>query len=590
MIVMGEDFDVLIKNAFIVDGTGEPAYKGAVAVEGERVSAVGGSVTGSAETIIDANGHIVSPGFIDVHDHGDSSLLYYPTAEGFTRQGITTFVGGQCGCSPAPIGENVYLAGFYWDFNNRLDPSMYYPYYIHPREKVNELHREKYGWEIDWHSMGDFFRRVEETGISLNYVPQVGHGSVRYRVMGRDFEREATVAEIGEMQVYVREAMEDGSRGMSVGRDYDPGIWASHEELVECTKVVAEYDGVYASHCLRTGHRKARRPGEFPPIGLDGILEAIDVGRQSGAAVQVSHMGSGYRIQPGNRKLTEAAIYETLKVIDDAQAEGLDVHFDTIPNHLGGGVYASNHLAASLLPWIRVTGGREQLAEALRMNDFREEVKETIWAGKWYGLNPNISAGWAKGRLILKSSVAEYEGKTVSQIAEETGRDELDALMDVLMKDPHAMTGRPRSYNDWTKMIFYKHPSIMVGVDTYITDHTWACEEPPWYKPSENNFGGFAMYFKRTVRETGTLSIEEAVWKVSGLPASKYNLKDRGVLKPGAYADIVVMDLDNVNPRAEALNPCIYPEGIEHVFVNGGHVVDNSEHTGARPGKVLRRE
>ena len=279
----------------------------------------------------------------------------------------------------------------------------------------------------------------------------------------------------------------------------------------------------------------------------------------------------------------------TLKVIDDAQAEGLDVHFDTIPNHLGGGVYASNHLVGTLLPWIRIVGGREKLARALRMKDFRDEIKETIWSGKWYGLNPNISAGWA-GRLILKSNVPEYEGKTVHQIAGEMGKDDLDALMDILMNDPYAMTGRPRSFNDWSKMIFYKHPSIMVGVDTYITDHTWVCEEPPYYKPNENNFGGFCMYFKRTVRETGTLTIEEAVWKVSGLPAAKYKLKERGVLKPGAYADIVVMDLENVNPMATALDPCIYPKGIEHVFVNGGHVVDNSEHTGARPGKVLRKE
>jgi len=588
---LSDDYSVIIENGIIVDGTGSQPYKGAVAVRGERIAAVGKDVSGAAETIIDAGGHIVSPGFIDVHNHGDSSLLYYPEAQGFTRQGITTFVGGQCGASAAPVGENVYLAGFYWDFNQRLDPSMYYPYYVHPIEKVNELHREQWGWEIDWTTMGGFFKKVEETGISLNYVPQVGHGAVRYMVMGRDFKREATADEVKEMQDYVREAMEDKCQGMSVGRDYDPGIWASREELIECTKVVAEYGGIYASHSLRSGHRTARRPGEFPPIGMNGILEAIDVGRQSGAAVQVSHMGSGFRISPGgNRMVTEAAIMATLKVIDDAQAEGLDVHFDTIPNHLGGGVYASNHLVGSLLPWLRVAGSRDELAKALRMKDFREEIKETVWAGKWYGLNPNISEGWARGRLILKSSVPDYEGKTVSQIAVETGKDELDALMDILMNDPYAMTGRPRSYNDWTKMIFYKHPSIMVGVDTYITDHTWACEEPPFYKPNENNFGGFCMYFKRTVRETGTLSIEEAVWKVSGLPAKKYKLRDRGALKLGAYADIVIMDLENVNPKATALEPCIYPEGIEHVFVNGGHIVDNSEHTGARPGKVLRRE
>ena len=590
---MPEEHDILIKNATIVDGTGSPGYVGAVAVKGERIAAIGkveGDLKVEARTVIDAEGLTVTPGFIDVHNHGDLSILYYPEAEGFLRQGITTFVGGNCGSSPAPQGDPLTVDFFLYDLLWELNPDMYYLESLLPREVVNERHREMYGWEIDWHTMGDFFERVEAEGISPNYIPIVGHHQIRNVVMGADFRRKAKKREITEMRKHVEQAMLDGCRGFSVGRDYESSLYADFEELVALAKIAAKHGGIYTSHSLRTGLRKARRPGEFPPVKVQGLKEAIDVGREAKMPVQISHLSSLYDMTPRDSPImSEASAKATLKILDDATEEGVEVHFDTIPNNRGFGTSTSLWLATSLLPWLRLTGSREGLAEALRMREFREEIKEKIWSGKYYSLNPNINPNWARMKLILESKEDAFVDKTVAQIAEEKGVEPLKALFDVIMTDPHARTGS-RGFDSPTKDMFYRHPGCMVGIDTFALDITHKTKYPPWSLPSENSFGGFPNFFRTTVVDSDTLTIEEAVRKAAGLPAEKFRLADRGVLKAGAYADIVVMDLENVRNMAEPLNPCVYPEGIEHVIVNGVHVVRDSEHTGARPGKILYRE
>jgi N-acyl-D-aspartate/D-glutamate deacylase len=586
---MADDYDLLIKNAAIVDGTGSKSYKGSVAVEGGRIAAVG-KVDGGASEVIDAGGRVVSPGFIDVHNHGDLSILYYPEAEGYLRQGITTFVGGNCGSSPAPFGDLVKVSFFLGDLLGELNPDMYYPEGLLPRDVVNERHREMYGWEIDWSTMGEFMGRVESSGLSPNYVPLVGHNQVREAVMGSDFRRTAVDAEVEEMKVHVRQAMEDGCRGFSVGRDYESSIYANLDEIVALSKIAAEYGGIYTSHSLRTGLRKARRLGEFPPVKISGLLEAIDVGRKAKIPVQVSHLGTLYDVTPrGNAELSEAAAGATLKILDNATEEGIEVHFDTIPNNRGYGTSTSLWLATSLLPWLKVAGSREQLARALRMGEFREEIKATIWSGKYYSLNPNINPGWAKMKHVMESKEEQFVDKTVAQIAEESGVDPLDALFDIIVADPDAKVGG-RRFDDPTKMIFYKHSSCMVGIDTFAVDTSHRMESMPWSLPSENSFGGFPNFFRTTVVDSDILKLEEAVWRVTGLSAKKFRLEGRGLLKPGAYADIVVMDLDRVANKATALNPCVYPDGIDHVVVNGTVVVRESRHTGARPGKVLFRK
>jgi N-acyl-D-aspartate/D-glutamate deacylase len=586
---MTEDYDIIITNAKIVDGTGKKPYKGDIAIKKERIKAIGNKL-GTAKTKIDSKGKLATPGFIDVHNHGDLTILYYPKAEGFIKQGITTFIGGQCGGSPAPYGEYVGGGTVLYDLYEKLKPAMYYPNRYFKRDYLNPHHKKAVGWEIDWHTIAEFCKKIEKTTISPNYVPMVGHGNLRILAMGLDYERTATEPEIEAMKPHLKQAFEDGCRGMSVGRDYDPGYWANKNELIELNKIVAEYEGVYQSHSLRTGLRKARRPGEFPPPKINGIMEAIDVGRQAGTAVQISHLSPLYDVYPsGSDIMGEAAAKATLKVIDDAREEGLDVSFDLIPNTGGYGIYANNWLATFLTPWVRVTGSRKQLARALRMKDYREEIKTTIMSGKWYGLNPNINPNWSKRRKIAECLNTEYHEKTIHEIATQKGIDPLEALLEILSEDPytklHAM-----SFASPVKSLFYKHPAMMVGIDTLAIDTKWETKAPPWYKPSQNSFNGYAAYFEDIVREEKILTIEEAVHHATMLPAMKFKLKDRGIIKEGAYADLVIMDLERVKDMSTSLDPCIYPEGIDHVIVNGKQVVDKMKHTGERPGKVLYRE
>jgi N-acyl-D-amino-acid deacylase len=588
---MSERYDLLIKNGTIIDGTGNPRYRGSVAVKGERVAAVEkGDAMLEAAIVLDAEGLTITPGFIDAHNHGDLTIIYYPKAESFVRQGITTFVAGTCGHSPGPYGEYIDQSYIHYEIYEELNPNMYYPDRLMQREILNKAHKELYGWEIDWNTLGEFFQRLETKGISVNYVPFVGHGRIRYLVMRKDFRRRATESEIEDMKAHLEQAMVDGCRGMSVGRDYEPGIHAGKDELVTLAKVVAEKGGVYASHCLSSGRRHARRPGSFPPNKLMGLLEAIDIGRQTGVSVEISHLGISYQVKPGgNEDLSKATVKATLKVIDDAREEGINVNFDEIPHHLTGGFYTVPYLVSTLTPWLKIAGSTHQLQKALKMPDFREEIKEKILAGKWYNLNPNINEHWDRARTIVECSEKSFLNKTIADIAEELGVEPLDALMDVLMADPETKAVR-KGGDESAKLAFLKHPDSMVGIDTFVLDDKWQNTSPPWFLPNECCYGGMPRFFKRTVKETGTLSFEEAVWKVTSLPAMKFNLKDRGLLMEGAYADIVVMDLDNLSDRGDQLEPRRYPLGVDHVLVNGVPVVDRTGHLGVTPGKILYRD
>jgi N-acyl-D-amino-acid deacylase len=581
------DYDLLIKNVQIVDGTKAPAFMGSISVIGDRIAAVG-DVKGDAELIIDAHGLFVSPGFIDVHNHGDLSILHYPRAESFVHQGITTFVGGNCGTSPGPYGEYVDQAYFLFDLYWKLAPDMYYEERLQPLAEVNELHKEMYGWEIDWKTLGEWMQRVEKKGAAANLVPIVGHGDVRNMVLGTDYRRKATRKEIYIMEDHISKAMEDGCRGLSVGRDYNPGYWAEPSELISCAEISAKYGGLYTSHSLRTGLREDRRSGDPQPPKINGILEAIDVGRKAKLSVEISHLSALYDVWPsGDEMMVEASVKATLKAIDNARSEGLDINFDLIPNTTGG-IYSMPYLASVLLPWLRIAGGFEQFSRALAMPTLREEIKKIIMSGKWYSLNPNLTPLWAMGPTIVESKEERFIGKTVQKIADDAKMNPLDALMEIIRIDPYTKADIKGS--DAAFLKFIKHPTAMIGIDTFSVDDKWDIKALPGILPNENTYGGFARYLRRCVRETAVLTLEEAINKVTSTPANKFRLTDRGILRVGAYADIVVFNLDTVTDRGDTLNPRIYPEGIEHVFVNGKQVIKDGKHTGVTPGKILRRE
>ncbi|MCS7363844.1 MAG: D-aminoacylase [archaeon GB-1867-035] len=581
--------DIIIRNGNIIDGTNSPSFTGNIGIKNGKIIYVTKSeIEEDADVIIDATNLTVTPGFIDVHAHADETLLMYPTADNYIAQGVTTVIGGNCGFSPAPIGDLWLLSFWELDWWHELQPFKYQPPLMHPIEKVNEKLAEKFGFTIDWHTFNEFLDRVSRKGISVNYVPLVGHNNIRATVMGNDYKREAKPNEIEEMKEHVREALEAGAHGLSTGLDYAPGYFANTQELIELVKVVKEYDGIYATHWRRTGIRTETRRETRPPEKIKGIIEAIEIGRKTGVPVQISHILTAYTIYPPPPpSLLEAAAKATLKVIEDAKKNGVDVAFDVIPNTTGG-VFSVPKLIALLAPWIRESGSEEKFIENLKAEDYRKEVKEAIYSGKWYTINPIINPYWMDKIIIRKCKNNSYVGKTLGEIAESKGIDPVEMLLNLIIEDPETLY--ELTYVDEVEVItFIKHPDSMIGIDTFALDFKWEVKVPPYYLPHPNTYGGYPRYIRRYVKELKILSIEEAVKKATSIPAKRFSLEGRGILREGAWADITIFDLDKLRDVGDYLNPRQPPIGIEYVIVNGEIVFKNGKHLLNRPGKILKR-
>ncbi len=590
---MSEEFDILIKNATIVEGTGKRAYVGSIAIKGDRVEALG-EVKGDAKRVIDATGLTALPGFVDAHSHHDGLLLWYPKCESYVMQGVTTFIGGQCGGSPAPFGDHIPVFGRLREYLFEFVPYKYYPpKVLYPIEQVNEWMKEKFGWTIDWRTMGEYFEKVEKVGISMNYAPLVGHGTIRYFVMGEDYKRHCNERELEEMKEQVHKAMEEGCIGMSTGLDYDPDVFASKEEINECVAVLKEYGGIYCPHWRRTGRRRGIARGHRRVEKIEGILECIETCRVTGVPLHFAHLATGWYIDPTPPEvLEEANIRATLQVIDKAREEGLDVTYDAIPFFVRGGFSVLPYLCSLLAPWLRELGSREALAKWLKVPDFREEIKDAIARGKWFwriAYNPNTNPHWAENITILKSKSPGCDGKTLAQIAAERKKDPMDVYFDIIAEDPdtRALAGPVRATESYR--LFYTHPAGMVGLDVVARDTKWQGEYPPYSLPGINTFSAYPIFLIKFVREEKVFSLEEAVQKISTMPAKVHGLEGRGVIAEGGYADIVLLDLPNLKVLGDPLEPRRYPKGIEYVFVNGVPVVEKGKHTGATPGRVLKR-
>ncbi len=587
------EFDVLIENTTIVEGTGKGAYGGSIGVKGDRIAALG-EVRGDAKKVVDAKGLTAVPGFIDAHSHADWTLLWYPLCESYAMQGVTTFVGGQCGGSQGPIGEVVRLPSPLMDHLPELDPFKFYPnqpYY--PLDRVNGWMKDIYGWTIDWETMGGYFRKVEEVGVSINYAPLVGHGSIRTKVMGLDYQRHSTKEEWAWMRELIHEAMGEGCIGMSTGLDYDPDVFAAHDEIVDGVGVLKDYNGVYCPHWRRTGRRRGIAAGHVPNEKITALMECVDVHKKTGVRLHYAHMSTGWEIHPPPPDELEAAnVKVTLDMITADSKGELDITWDAIPQISRSGFATMPYLCSLYEPWLRELGGREEFGKWLRVKDFREEVKDAIRRGKWFirvAFNPNTEPRWAERIFILKSRVPGIEGKSVAEIAKERGADPWDTYFDIVVEDPDTRGATGQLAPSESYLQYYAHPKGMVGLDTSIFDTKYQAESPPYTIPGINTFSAYPMFFINYVRDAGLFTIEEAVQKTSTMPARVHNLKGRGVIQKGVYADVVLMSLKKLRVLGTELEPRKHPRGIEYVFVNGEAVVDEGRHTGARPGRVLRR-
>jgi N-acyl-D-aspartate/D-glutamate deacylase len=592
------EYDYLINNAIIVEGTGITPYKGSIGIINDKIFSLG-DVKGDTKQVIDAEGKTALPGFIDAHSHFDQTMLWYPDCENGVLQGITTFIGGQCGHSMAPIGDLVEVPIILSDHLLQLDPFIYYPnkrYY--PLDQVNNWMKEKYNWEIDWKTMGDYFKKVESVGTSMNYAPLVGHATIRRNVLGVNSKRNSTKKEMKEMRELIDDAMKDGCIGMSAGLDYDPDVYASTEEIIDGVSVLKEYNGVYCPHWRKTGIREGATVGKTPSEPIKGILESIEIHKKTGVRLHYAHLRSGWNIHPTpSDNLEKANIVETIETIIKESKNELDITWDTIPSLVFGGfTWIGPYLASLLEPWLRIFGDRKELSKWLKSNDLREEIKRIIYSGTWSWViycNPSFNPKWAESLFITKSKSHGLAGLSLAEIANKRNIDPFDTIFDIITEDHDTMmypdTSGMKAWERDSQVIFYKYPQGSIGLDTWALDDKYESPNPPFTRRGINSYNAFPLFLKKYVLDNKIFTIDQAVQKTSTSAARVHNLTGRGELKEGMYADIVLMDLTNLTILADTIEPRKYAKGIEYVFVNGTPVVENRVHTGKRPGKVLKR-
>lgn len=576
-------FDILIRNARVCDGTGQPAFSADIGVVGDRIAQIGDLQDCNAAQTIDAAGRVAAPGFIDMHSHGDCTLLLFPNAQSLLRQGVTTIVGGNCGTSPAPLDRVYLMQCWELDFWQELDPFVFYENSFLDPAPVRAYFRDHLGYDMDWHSFGEFLNRVERAHCAVNYVPLVGHGQVRAQILGLENARPATAEEADAIAALLREAMEDGAWGISTGLDYAPGAFADTEELKKAVSAAGQYGGLYATHWRRTGIRKGhgQKRGK-----IDGILEALELAAQGGAHLQISHILSGYDIFPDtDPALSIAAVHATLSPIDRALAAGQPVAFDVIPN-TGGGIDILPWLVRYFQPWVRQAGSVEGFLHNLRAGDYRDYIKRSIERGDWYLLSAQAQPDWDAKLTVIRSANSGRVGKTIRTLCTDTGTEPLDMLFTLLLEDPDTLVDQ-KMFLPETVREFLSHPRAMVGSDSFALDQTgiYGLQTPPYIMPHPNTYCAFPNFLLHYA--SGTL--EQAVHQLTQRPAEWLGLRERGTLRAGNFADIVLLSPEALATNESYCEPRNFPDGIDTVLVNGVIAVQDGRETEQRPGRVLRR-
>jgi N-acyl-D-amino-acid deacylase len=527
-------YDLVVRDALLVDGTGAPARKGGLAVRGDRIVLVG-EIPADAVALrtIDARGRALAPGFIDQHAHSDWLLFEDGLAQSKIRQGVTTEV----------LGEHTSGGPFL----GRVPP------------------RLANGREI--RTLGDYLSAVEAAGISLNVASYVSQGNVWRCVMGESHERPGP-AQIEEMKRLVAQAMDEGAWGLSVMVAEPPGLLATLDDLVALAGESARRGGIYSTHVRNEGAGV-----------LDAVREAIVVGERAGCRVDVIHL-----------KIADQALWgrmnEIVALIEDARARGVDVQANVYPYERG-----NNNLAAILPPWAR-EGGTERVLARLRDPADRARIRKDVLAGLpgWYNHYLAVGGDWS--RMLVNEDLSaknkRFEGTTMDRILAERGGagDALDGWMDFLAEEKASISCIYAHHTEADRDLALKQPWCSIGSD----GSAYAIEGPLRRgKPHPRNFGTFPRVLGVFVRERRLLGLEEAVRKMTSLNAEKLGLRDRGVLRAGAVADLVLFDPATVIDRSTYLDPFQYPVGIDTVVVAGQVVLDEGRHSGARPGRALRR-
>jgi N-acyl-D-amino-acid deacylase len=518
--------DLLIVNGLVVDGSGSEGYRAAVGVEDNTIHVIHGDTSElKAARVIDAAQRVVCPGFIDMHAHSGLVLLAEPRHEPKVRQGVTTEVIGVDGNSYAPFRSRDDLADFV-RLNSGLDGDP--------------------PLDLSWSTVEQYLLAFDrKAAVNIAYV--IGNSPLRINGVGWD-DRPAEQRELEDMRAMLREGMEEGAFGISTGLDYPPGSYASTEELIQLSDQAARLGGIYHTH-VRYG---------LGDRFLDPFREALEIGRRSGVAVHVTHF---YQRVP-----VAGAAGRMLALLEDAREEGLDVTFDSYPYTL-----SSTRLVIVLPQWAQA-GGPKKLREVLLSPEGRERLRREVAPR-----GPSWQEIWLTN--FRQPHNHDFEGRSVAEAAAILGKGPIDAVCDLLLDEDLRVCYVTAGGNGNTLPKFVAHPLSMVGSDGVLLGDF----------PSPRTYGTFPVILSEFVRMEGFLRLADAVRKMTALPALRLGLSDRGLVRDGMRADLVVFDPERVSAPATRSDPKQFPVGIDFVIVNGEFVIDQGQHTGALAGRALRR-
>jgi N-acyl-D-amino-acid deacylase len=529
-------WSLLIKNGTIIDGSGAPGVAADVAVEGDRIAAVGPHLAGQAARTIDATGLMVAPGFIDIHSHSDLVYDKCPGAESKVRQGVTTEVVGMCGFSPGPVAPGGEEAVRDWIGGIGSKPP------------------------VAWHSFGEYLDHLRGLGTSVNVVQFVGHGALRLATLGGD-NRPATADEQKQMERLLAEGLDAGAWGYSTGLVYAPSVYGSTEELIALAKSMATRGGQYFSHVR----------GEAGTLEK-AYEEAIRIGEEGGVPVQIAHVKASGRENWGKME-------RALRMISDARARGVNVTGDVYPYPAG-----STKMDNLLPSWMH-DGGTAKLLERLADPAARERaIADCLIGGERWGTGSG-SYGWDEV-MVATCSRPELAGKNLAELARLTGREPAHAMMDLVLSERAGVSMVGFSQSEENVAIASADPHTMIGSDS-LSLHSGPGPHPG--KPHPRSYGTFPRVLGVYCREKRLFSWETAVHKMTGMPAGKLGLKNRGAIKTGFAADLALFDPKTVRDEATFPDPHRHPVGIPYVVVNGQVVVDGPRYNAVPAGRVLTR-
>lgn len=525
-------YDLLITGGRVIDGAGNPWQRADVAIEGERIVAVSPLKGAAAKRVIDARGRFVCPGFVDFHTHSDLQALAYPRQEMKTRQGVTTEVIGHDGLGLAPVTS----------------------------ETAAQLRAQLAGWngdppevDWDWSTITEYLDRFDRR-VATNKAMLVPHGTVRLAVMGME-NRAPTEDELERMLALVDQGMREGAVGLSTGLSYAPAMFADDDELIALCQVLRPYNGFYCPHHRNYGMR-----------ALESYAEAIETGRRAGVPVHLTHAHFGFPVNRGRAP-------ELLSIFDAARREGVEVTLDTYP-YLAGQTYLH-----ALLPSWAHEGGTDAIIARLQDPATRARIRHILEVEGSDGFH-EVPLGWEMIQIggIIGDEDPWAIGLRIPEAAAKAGRTEFDYFCDLLVRTRLGVSMLAFIGNEENVRTIMQHPVHCVGSDGILVGEM----------PHPRGWGAHARFLAHYVRDLGLLSWEEGVRHMTSAPMQRLGFFDRGLVRPGFIADLVVFDPEAIGDRATYENPRSFAAGISHVAVNGVLVVDEGEATGALPGRALR--